>query len=649
MTLANYTQNDAHIAIRTSFGNDAFLLQSFVAREAISQPFSIQCRLLAQDLETDPAKLLRQAVAISCDGPDGATRYFHGIVRQASSQDRGLKFDVIDIEVVPRLWTLSLTTDSRIFQHKTVPQIVKKILRKYVGLPFRLQLTEKYPEREYCVQYQESDLNFISRLLEEEGIYYYFEHSDDQHVLVLADQSISSSPCPLQPRAVYFPHAGHRENQGVFSLGRVNRAVTQGIALADFDFQHPKKDLHVKSGPKKVNEKFVYQPGGYKNSAEGERIAHLRMEEEHAASIEIEGTGNCAGFNPGYHFDLELHDRPGWNQSYFITAVEHRAQTVYYNQTNVPTLFEGPQEYQNQFRLLPGDVPFRPRRITPKPVMQGTQTAIVTGRQNTEVDPDEFARVKIRFHWDRHGGRNESSSCWVRVSQPWAGGNWGAMSIPRVGQEMIVDFLDGDPDLPIITGRVYNGDQMPPYALPAGASRMGMKSQTLHGDGYNEMSIDDTAGSERIVIHAQHNMITTVGNDEMIAVTNNRVESVGVDEQVEIGNNRIETVGNNKSTTVTNAYNVECDTFMMNAGTSITLQCGASRIHMNQAGVITISGNIITTAAAVTATVAAPITSVTGAMVLTLAGSLSMHLGGISLVMGGSTIVQGGIVKINPL
>jgi len=649
MTTLNFTQNETHIAIHTDLGRDAFLLQSFIGREGISQPFSIQCRLLAQDKAADPAKLLRQPVSISCDGADGSTRYFHGLVRQASSQDRGHELDAVDIEVVPRLWTLSLTTDSRIFQHKSVPQIVRRILRKYAGLPFRFQLTGVYPEREYCVQYQESDLNFISRLLEDEGIYYYFEHTSDKHVLIFADQSIASPECPLQPRPVYFPDAGRRDSQGVFSLSRVTRAVTQSIALADFDFQQPAKDLQVKSGRQNGSEKFTYQPGGYKNTADGERIAHLRMEEEHAASIEIEGSGNCAGFSPGFHFDLARHEREAWNQGYFITAVEHRAQTVYGNQDGVETLPDGPKEYQNRFRLLPRNVPFRPRRITPKPVMQGTQTAIVTGRQSTEVDPDEFARVKIRFHWDRHGETNASSSCWVRVSQPWAGGNWGAMSIPRNGQEVIVDFLDGDPDLPIITGRVYNGDQMPPYALPAGASRMGMKSQTLHGDGYNEMSIDDTAGSERIILHAQHNMITTVGNDESIGVTNNRVESVGVDERVEIGNNRLERVGNNKSTTVTNAYNMECDTFLMNAGTSITLQCGASRIHMNQAGVITITGNIITTAAAVTATVAAPITSVAGAMVLTLAGGLSMHLGGISLVMGGSTIVQGGIVKINPL
>jgi len=649
MTSSTFTQNESHISIRTPFGQDAFLLESFVAREVISQPFTIQCRLLAELLRIDPVKLLREAVTIRCDGSDNTTRYFHGIVRQASTQDRGLTFDVVDIEIVPRLWTLSLTTDSRIFQHKTVPQIVKKILRKYTGLPFRLQLAGKYPEREYCVQYQETDLNFISRLLEEEGIYYYFEHTEDQHVLVIADQSIASPSCPLQPNASYLPDAGDRKDRSIYSIGRINRAVTQSIALADFDFHQPKKDLHVKSGAKKINEKFSYQPGGYKNSADGERIAQIRMEEELCAAIEIEGAGNCVGFSPGFHFDLQHHDREDWNQAYFITAVEHRAQTIYYTRGDILMVKDGSQQYQNRYQLLPRDVPFRPSRTTRKPVMQGTQTAIVTGRQNTEVDPDEYARVKVKFHWDRHGERNETSSCWIRVSQPWAGGNWGAMSIPRVGQEMIVDFLEGDPDQPIITGRVYNGDQMPPYALPAGASRMGMKSQTLYGDGYNEMSIDDTAGSERIILHAQHNMVTTVGNDEAIAVANNRVESVGVDEQVEIGNNRVEKVGNNKSTTVANAYNVECDTFMLNAGTSITLQCGASRIHMNQAGVITISGNIITTAAAVTATVAAPITSITGAMVLTLAGGLSMHLGGISLVMGGSTIVQGGIVKINPL
>jgi type VI secretion system secreted protein VgrG len=312
--------------------------------------------------------------------------------------------------------------------------------------------------------------------------------------------------------------------------------------------------------------------------------------------------------------------------------------------------------YECSFECIPADVTFRPQRLTPWPMVRGVQTAIVVGPKGEEIYTDEHGRIKVQFYWDRQGGRDERSSCWIRVSQPWAGGGFGGLALPRVGQEVIVDFLEGDPDRPIVTGRVYNAEQMGPQDLPAKKMRTSIRSNTYPGGGgFNEITMDDSKGTEHFYEKAQY--------DKTVEIGNNRNTSVGVDSVEVVGNNVAEVVGNNKSTDVTNAYNETCDTYLLNAKTSITLQCGASRIHMNQAGFISITGNVISIAAAVNSSMVAPLTEVVGAVMLTEVGGVVLVEGGVTHVRGealatlkggkvnviakGDNIVQGSTVKIN--
>jgi type VI secretion system secreted protein VgrG len=320
--------------------------------------------------------------------------------------------------------------------------------------------------------------------------------------------------------------------------------------------------------------------------------------------------------------------------------------------------------FENRFQAIPRDTPFRPRSKTPKPLVEGPQTAFVVGPAGEEIYTDEFGRVKVQFHWDREGKYDENSSVWMRVSQIHAGQKWGGIDLPRVGEEVIVDFLEGDPDQPIITGRVYNAGSMPPFSLPGEKTRSGMKSQTYKGAGYNEISMDDTAGKEQIRMNAQYNMDTAVGNNQTLIVNVDRTSKVGNNDSLTVGVNSTENVGNNKTVKVGNNMNVNVGKkLVMNAGTSITLKCGASRIYMNAGGVITITGTIITTAAAANASVVAPLTQIVGGAMLTTIGGINMmngavcHVGAASLasVAGpkvdvaspGTTAIKGSQITLN--
>src|SRR5262249_33874670 len=294
----------------------------------------------------------------------------------------------------------------------------------------------------------------------------------------------------------------------------------------DFNFQQPSLDLKTTLNGKDERQLEVYDyPGEYREKDQGERLVGIRMEEEQTPQFVIEGVGLCRGFTPGYRLDLRDHYRRDFNKSYVLTSVYHSADQGSSYQSNADSGSED-YNYSNRFQCVPYPTPFRPPRLTPVPIMHGSQTAIVVGPAGEEIYVDKYGRVKVQFHWDREGKRDENSSCWIRVSQPWAGKGWGGISIPRIGQEVIVSFMEGDPDQPIIVGRVYNGEQMPPYAFPAGGVVSGLKSQTHKGVGYNELSMDDTAGKEKITIHGQYDLNTTIEHDETHHIKNNRTITV---------------------------------------------------------------------------------------------------------------------------
>jgi type VI secretion system secreted protein VgrG len=316
--------------------------------------------------------------------------------------------------------------------------------------------------------------------------------------------------------------------------------------LADYDFEKPGFDLSASATVSQDMRGQVFDyPGRFLTMAEAERYSRIRLQERQSSHEEFFGDSNCRPFLPGHRFELAGHYRSEVNQEYLLLDVHHSAGDESYRSGDADAF-----HYSNAFRVVSTQTPYRPPQMTPKPRVRGSQTAVVCGKRGEEIFPDKYGRIKVQFHWDRRGKQDERSSCWVRVATPWAGKDWGSICIPRIGQEVVVDFLEGDPDRPIVTGSVYNATHMPPYPLPEGMTNMGMKSRSHRGSGYNEISINDEGGTEGITIHAQYNMQTRVENDETISIGKNRTEDVGVDEKIDIGSNRTETVGADERITI---------------------------------------------------------------------------------------------------
>jgi type VI secretion system secreted protein VgrG len=476
-------------------------------------------------------------------------------------EGENLRFSTYRAVMVPWLWLLTRTADSRIFQKLSVPEIIEKVFGEKNFADFKIQLQGSYEKRDYCVQYRETDFNFLSRLMEEEGIHYFFEHEEGKHTLVLADSPQANAPCPGQEIARYQMSAGGwLEEDVIGGLERSQEIRPAKHTLNDFNFEAPNTDLTV-NVPTRLTlgpgEREIYDyPGLYAKKEAGDRLARIRMEEDEARITTVVGQSNCRAFTSGYRFRLAFFYRGDMNnKEYVLTSLDHQAEQAWEDNAELA--------YHNRFACIPHEVPYRPLRKTSRPVVHGTQTAIVVGPAGEEIHTDEHGRVKVQFHWDREGKKDENSSCWIRVSQVWAGAGWGGICIPRIGQEVIVDFLEGDPDRPIITGRVYHGVNKPPYELPKGKVISGLKSDsTPGGGGYNEMAMDDTKGTEKITIHAQYDMNTTVEHDQTNTVKNNRSTKVVVDDTLNVDANRTvhvkakltETVDTGQEVTVSAGY-----------------------------------------------------------------------------------------------
>jgi type VI secretion system secreted protein VgrG len=563
--LGKYAQEKRLIQIDTSLGPDVLLLKSFGGHEAISRLFAFSLDLLSEDASISFDQIVGQRVSISITQVSGEKRYINGFVSRFSQSGADARFTHYHAEVVPWLWFLTRTAACRIFQNMTVPDIITKVFKDLGFSDFKNSVQGTYEQWEYCVQYRETAFNFVSRLMEQEGIYYFFEHEKDKHTLVLADRPNTHKPCPGQPKGrVDFTAGGLVMDEDVVHDWQIEQELRTGkYSLKDYNFETPSTDLGVKE-PSIINvdgnskyEIYDY-PGEYAMKAEGETIAKTRMQEEETTQLLATGSSNCRGFVSGFRFDLEGHSRRDMNKSYVLTEVHHSASEgeSYYDESA-----SDEEQYSNSFTCIPHSVPFRPVRITPKPFVQGPQTAVVVGKSGEEIWVDKYGRVKVQFHWDREGKKDENSSCWVRVSQPWAGKNWGAMWIPRIGQEVIIDFLEGDPDQPIITGRVYNAEQMPPYGLPDNQTRSTFMSRSSKGGGsanYNEIRFEDKKGSEQIFLNAEKDMDHRVendsrefiGNDRHLIVKANQLEKVGGDRHEQVTGGHTEKVGGDLSLTV---------------------------------------------------------------------------------------------------
>lgn len=560
------TQDTHRIAISTPLGKDVLLLRGFGGSESISQLFHFDLDLLSEKDSITFQDVVGKSVTVHVNTADGGKRHFNGFLSGFSQGPQERRLTAYHARMVPWLWFLTRTADCRIFQNQKVPDIIQKIFTDLKFHDFELRLYGTYTPRDYCVQYRETDFNFVSRLMEEEGICYFFDHQDGKHVLVLADDPSAHKPCPNQATArynFYGPGATYQEDL-VTEWNYYEEFRPGAWAQTDYNFETPSTSLAVTVNGKNPYEIYEY-PGEHNVRALGDRLAKIRLQEQSVPCVLSRGTSMCRNFRSGFQFTLQEHYRTDLNQKYLLTTVRHSANSGGNYEVGAPG--GGEFTYRNSFECVPASTIYRPPRVTPTPLVQGCQTAVVVGPGGEEIYTDKYGRVKVQFHWDREGKKNENSSCWIRVSHPWAGQGWGSVSIPRIGQEVIVDFLEGDPDQPIIVGRVYNAEQMPPFGMPGGAVISGVKSNsTKGGGGYNEISLNDTKGTELINIQAQydqqklvkhdervnvgHDRTEQVGNNETITIGNNRTEKVGVNENITIGSNRTETVGSNETISI---------------------------------------------------------------------------------------------------
>jgi type VI secretion system secreted protein VgrG len=530
------------IAIGTPLGDDVLAVKSLRACEPLGRPFRLDLELLSEDDAIDFDSIVGENVTVRLETTRGSTRFFNGIVSdfaQCPAEGRTARYRAT---VVPWLWLLTRTSDCRIFQGKSVPEIIKEVFHDHGLADYDDRLAGAYPEREYCVQYRETDFAFVSRLMEAEGIYYFFEHDDGRHTLVLADGPAAHEPFAGYETIAYRPpSSGSSDIEHIRSWTVRKRVQPGGYALNAFDFQNPKKSLHTLSKMHRGHawsgfEMYDY-PGRYTEYDDGERYARLRLEEFHAQHEAVEGESDARGIAAGYSFELTDHPRDDQCREYLVTSTTLTVEADAYESTS-PGTHELPF-WHCTFTAIDATTTFRPLRATPQPRIEGPQTAIVTGSADEEIYTDEYGRVKVQFHWDRYGEADEMSSCWIRVAQSWAGKKWGAMFLPRVGQEVIVEFLEGDPDRPIITGRVYNGSLMPPYELPGNKTLSTVKSNSSKGGrGFNEIRLEDKKDEEQIFIHAQKNQDVRVNNDCFETVGNNRHLVVKKDQFEHVGNNR---------------------------------------------------------------------------------------------------------------
>jgi type VI secretion system secreted protein VgrG len=551
--------------------------------EELSSPFSAQVTLVAQEgVQIDPAILLGQEAVLTIH-LDGDTRYIHGIVASVDEWDTGAGADRSRyvVEVVPALWRLRHRIGCRIFQELSVPEIVGQVLREG-GIDHRLVLSNTYPKRDYCVQYRESDLDFISRLLEDEGIFYCFEHEHDHHTLVLRDAAIACPELSDDPQILFREESGMANEEHVFAF-RARRALRPSVVtLRDFNFLNPTLDLTAAAGGSGSLEVYDF-PGGYNAPNEGHGLSRTRLEELRVKSATAAGSSTSRRLHTGCVFEMTEHPEEHFNAKYLLLSVQHR---VWQPEALGAPHFEGSprgerRRYVNTFTCLRKGAPFRPERKTPRATIPGPQTAMVVGPPSEEIFTDEHGRIKVQFHWDRRGRKDDRSSCWIRVSQAWAGPGWGALYLPRIGHEVVVEFEEGDPDRPLITGSVYNGNHPPPISLPAEKTKSTIRSASSPGShGSNELRFEDAAGSEEIYFHAQKDLAIVVendksqhvGRDETLRVDNDRSRSVGgnqsllvekddtstigQNQSLEVGQNRTTAVGGNHTETISGSQSV---------------------------------------------------------------------------------------------
>jgi len=593
----------------------------FSGREVVSELFRFNLQLASEDGDIDFESVVGKPAILTIFGEEGE-RYINGLVFRFKQVGQKGRFTIYSAELVPFFWMISHRHTSRIFQNKSVPDIISQVFDEagIISDQYRFALQNQYEPRESCVQYRESEFHFLSRLMEEEGIFYFFEHTDENHVMVISDNTSVHIPIAEPSTVIFHGTTGAvPSEEHIFRYHYAEEVRPGKVMLQDFDFQNPSLNLMADSQADINTElEFYDYPGEYSSPDKGAHLASLRLEELQVNRKRGKGKSVCRRFMPGYRFSLDLHARSLFNQEYLLTRVYHKAAQPQVLEEHAP---DEETSYENDFECIPALIVFRPPRVTPRPLVNGVQTAIVVGPSGEEIYTDEYGRVKVQFHWDREGKNDENSSCWIRVGQAWAGSGWGAIFIPRIGQEVIVDFLEGDPDQPIITNCVYHGTNPPPYGLPDEKTKSSIKSNSSKGGGgFNEIRFEDMKDKEQVFFHAE--------KDQDVRVKNDAKEWIGKDRHLIVTGDQFEQVDGDKPLTAKGNQNEKVDgTISVESGMDIQKKAGMN-YALDAGQEIHLKGgmNVI----------------IEAGMQLTIKGS-----GGFVDIGPAGVTIQGNIVKIN--
>jgi len=667
-----FVQSNAFLSVSTPFGADVLLLDALEGTESISAPFRFSLSMRASSTSLDAATIVGASVTVTLKLGTGPARYFNGIVSRFLHSGGDREFSAYSAELVPKLWLLTLSRNRVIYQNKTAADIIKAVLGEH-GVTFDAKLTATYATREYCVQHDETAFEFISRLMEEEGIFYFFTFANGSHTMVLADAASAHTDCPGGAALKFHPHPGGREMiDTVHRFEYESRLVSQKHSLSDYDYLKPSTSLAAEhSGTAGKGSQFDY-PGGHLVVADGTARAKIRVQADQVRSAVCRGQSFCYVLAAGTKFTLSGHARAALNASHVLRTVTHSASN---------------DRYSNGFETFVATQTFRPGRTTARPRVAGSQIALVVGPSGEEIWTDKHGRIKVQFPWDRVGVKDENSSCWVRVSQTWAGQGWGALFIPRIGQEVIISYVDGDPDRPLVTGSVYNAEKTPPVTLPSMQTQSTIKSRSSKsGSAGNEIRFEDKKDSEEFYFHAQKDMkveienaLTTTVKDgaethtlekgdrtvdvktgkeihnvkgtRELTVTGNETHTNKADYTQKVtgnyelkvtGNLVIDVTGSITFKTAADATLKSGTTWMTEAGTSLTNKAGTALTNQAGTSLTNKSGLDLTNQAGTgLKNKAATTLDNEGAMVTNKASAMQTVDG------GGMLTVKGGMVKIN--
>jgi type VI secretion system secreted protein VgrG len=536
-------------------------VSNFNAEEKISAPYTITLKLVSEDqIKLDD--VIKSEALLTIAGKD-VDRYFHGHICNFAMTGRIDRFYTYNATVVPYAWFMDLNKNYRIFQNMTVVNIAKKLLdeNRIASDEYEFKLKNDYQKRRYCTQYGESDLRFIRRILEEEGIFFFFEHTEDSHTIIFSDTEEIYDPIDGESEIEFNNDSNMVAEKETLRDFTCDRAICPGkITHTNYNFKRPSLDMKLNEEGETHTEHELYEyPGAYGLPPQGSPKVRNHLEQAKSLELTIQGSGNCSRFLPGFTFSVSDHPFNELNGEYCLASVNHHgSQSGVYGEHGG---IGGDYTYANSFVAIPSKTVYRTGQAIEKPYVKGLQSAVVTGPPGEEIHTDEYGRIKVQFHWDRKGKKDEKSSCWLRTSQPWSGNGWGMVSLPRVGDEVLVDFINGDPDWPIMVGNVNNAESPALYSLPAKKTQSGIKTRSYPKggpDNFNELRFEDKKGAEEVYLQGEKdwNILIkndkgqNVGHDETLTVQNNRTKTVGVDQTVTVGSNHTETIGANKFETV---------------------------------------------------------------------------------------------------